>query len=254
MAHILIVEDEPAIAESLAYALRRDGFTTTLAPTLADARRAFPVASLIILDLMLPDGSGFDLIGDVRRSATAVPIIVLTSRDDEADRVAALETGADDYVTKPFSTREMTARVRAVLRRSASTNTTTNPSTPPAPPNPAPPAPPRDEPLPLRIDEPSRRAYALGQELDLTRVEFDLLACLLAAPGRVFTRAELIDRVWGDGFAITDRTIDSHVKGLRRKVETAGGNPGMVETVRGVGYRVTDKPLPPSRDGSSDAS
>jgi DNA-binding response OmpR family regulator len=251
MAHILIVEDEPAIAESLAYALRRDGFTTTLAPTLADARRALSAASLVILDLMLPDGSGFDLLGDVRRSATAVPIIVLTSRDDEADRVAALETGADDYVTKPFSTREMTARVRAVLRRSAATAAANAGS---APPGPAPPATgvSRDESLGLTIDEPTRRAYVLGQELDLTRVEFDVLACLLAAPGRVFTRAELIDRVWGDGFAITDRTVDSHVKGLRRKVEMAGGNPGLVETVRGVGYRVTDKPLPPSRDGSTD--
>lgn len=250
MAHILIVEDEPAIAESLAYALRRDGFTTTLAPTLADARRALPAVSLVILDLMLPDGSGFDLLGDVRRSATAVPIIVLTSRDDEADRVAALETGADDYVTKPFSTREMTARVRAVLRRSAATaaaNAAANP--PPATP---PPAALREDSLGLTIDEPTRRAHVLGQELDLTRVEFDVLACLLAVPGRVFTRAELIDRVWGDGFAITDRTVDSHVKGLRRKVEMAGGNPGLIETVRGVGYRVTDKPLPPSRDGSSD--
>lgn len=246
MAHILIVEDEPAIAESLAYALRRDGFATTLAPTLADARRALPSASLVILDLMLPDGSGFDLIGDVRRSSTAVPIIVLTSRDDEADRVAALETGADDYVTKPFSTREMTARVRAVLRRSTATASATPPATTPPPPAA------REEPLPIAIDEPSRRAHVHGQELDLTRVEFDLLACLLAAPGRVFTRAELIDRVWGDGFAITDRTVDSHVKGLRRKVETAGGNPGIIETVRGVGYRVTDKPVPPSRDGSSE--
>lgn len=250
MAHILIVEDEPAIAESLAYALRRDGFTTTLAPTLADARRALSAASLVILDLMLPDGSGFDLLGDVRRSATAVPIIVLTSRDDEADRVAALETGADDYVTKPFSTREMTARVRAVLRRSAAT-ATANAASSPTPATTLPPAL-RDDSLGLSIDEPTRRAHVLGQELDLTRVEFDLLACLLAAPGRVFTRAELIDRVWGDGFAITDRTVDSHVKGLRRKVEMAGGNPGLIETVRGVGYRVTDKPLPPSRDGSSD--
>jgi len=253
MAHILIVEDEPAIAESLAYALRRDGFTTTLAPTLADARRALPAATLVILDLMLPDGSGFDLLGDVRRSATAVPIIVLTSRDDEADRVAALETGADDYVTKPFSTREMTARVRAVLRRSAATaaaNAANAAASPTQATTPA--AASRDDSLSLTIDEPTRRAHVLSQELDLTRVEFDLLACLLAAPGRVFTRAELIDRVWGDGFAITDRTVDSHVKGLRRKVEMAGGNPGLIETVRGVGYRVTDKPLPPSRDGSSD--
>jgi DNA-binding response OmpR family regulator len=250
MAHILIVEDEPAIAESLAYALRRDGFTTTLAPTLADARRALSSASLVILDLMLPDGSGFDLLGDVRRNATAVPIIVLTSRDDEADRVAALETGADDYVTKPFSTREMTARVRAVLRRSAAT-AAANAAASPAPAA-TPPAVLRDDSSGLTIDEPTRRAHVLGQELDLTRVEFDVLACLLAVPGRVFTRAELIDRVWGDGFAITDRTVDSHVKGLRRKVEMAGGNPGLIETVRGVGYRVTDKPLPPSRDGSSD--
>jgi DNA-binding response OmpR family regulator len=248
MQHILIVEDEPAIAESLSYALRRDGFTTTHAPTLGDARRALASASLVILDLMLPDGSGFDLIGDVRRSNTAVPIIVLTSRDDEADRVAALETGADDYVTKPFSTREMTARVRAVLRRSTSS------AAPPPPMATNPPPAGREEaqPLPLAIDEPTRRAHVLGQELDLTRVEFDLLACLLAAPGRVYTRAELIDRVWGDGFAITDRTVDSHVKGLRRKVETAGGDPGIIETVRGVVYRVTDKPVTPSRDGASD--
>jgi DNA-binding response OmpR family regulator len=183
----------------------------------------------------------------VRRSNTAVPIIVLTSRDDEADRVAALETGADDYVTKPFSTREMTARVRAVLRRS-----TSNAAPPPTATNPPPAAREEAQPLPLAIDEPTRRAYVLGQELDLTRVEFDLLACLLAAPGRVYTRAELIDRVWGDGFAITDRTVDSHVKGLRRKVETAGGDPGIIETVRGVGYRVTDKPVTPSRDSASD--
>jgi len=245
MAHILIVEDEPAIAESLAYALRRDGFTTTLAPTLGDARRALPSASLVILDLMLPDGSGFDLIGDVRRSAAAVPIIVLTSRDDEADRVAALETGADDYVTKPFSTREMTARVRAVLRRSTANAAPAAPMSTPALAS-------REEPLALNVDEPSRRAHVFGQELDLTRVEFDLLACLLAAPGRVFTRAELIDRVWGDGFAITDRTVDSHVKGLRRKVETAGGNASFIETVRGVGYRVTDKPVASSHDGTSE--
>jgi two-component system catabolic regulation response regulator CreB len=200
----------------------------------------------VILDLMLPDGSGFDLIGDVRRSNVGTPIIVLTSRDDEADRVAALETGADDYVTKPFSPREMTARVRAVLRRVAPTTS----APPSAATNPAPPV--REEPIPLSIDEPTRRAHAHGYELDLTRVEFDLLACLLAAPGRVFTRAELIDRVWGDGFAITDRTVDSHVKGLRRKVEAAGGSPDLIETVRGVGYRVTDKPVPPARDGSSD--
>jgi two-component system catabolic regulation response regulator CreB len=260
MPHILIVEDEPAIAESLAYALRRDGFGTTLAGTLADAERAVPEANLVILDLMLPDGSGFDLIGKVRRSGLGTPIIVLTSRDDEADRVAALETGADDYVTKPFSTREITARVRAVLRRvqpqtpiaanataAASASATAAASAAAAATASAAAAA-----LPLSVDEGTRRAYVYGREVELTRVEFDLLACLLGAPGRVFTRAQLIDRVWGDGFAITDRTIDSHVKGLRRKVESGGGNPALVETVRGVGYRVTDKPGPAPRDGTSD--
>ncbi|MGK3995259.1 winged helix-turn-helix domain-containing protein [Sorangium sp. So ce1024] len=228
MAKVLVVEDEPAIAESIAYFLRRDGFAATVATTLATAEREIDKADLIILDLMLPDGSGFDLIGQVRRSAARAAIIVLSSRDSEADRVAALETGADDYVTKPFSPREIVARVRAVLRRAA--------RPPLASDAPAP--------LPLVVDEATRRAYVSGQKVDLTRVEFDLLACMLAAPGRVFTRAQLIDRVWGDGFAITDRTIDSHVKGLRKKVVEAGGDADLIETVRGVGYRVTDRPGP----------
>ncbi|MGK4005954.1 response regulator transcription factor [Sorangium sp. So ce1036] len=236
MAKILVVEDEPAIAESIAYFLRRDGFAATVATTLAAAEREVDRADLIILDLMLPDGSGFDLIGQVRRSAARAAIIVLSSRDSEADRVAALETGADDYVTKPFSPREIVARVRAVLRRAA----------PPPPAKPAAAA----APLPLAVDEATRRAHVNGQKIDLTRVEFDLLACMLAAPGRVFTRAQLIDRVWGDGFAITDRTIDSHVKGLRKKVVEAGGDADLIETVRGVGYRVTDRPS--SSGGSGD--
>ncbi len=255
MPHILIVEDEPAIAESLAYALRRDGFGVTLAGTLEGAERALEGASLVLLDLMLPDGSGFDLIGKVRRSGLGPPIIVLTSRDDEADRVAALETGADDYVTKPFSTREIVARVRAVLRRVAPPAPLSG-SVPPAASASAPASASASAsasgPSPLSVDDATRRAYVHGREVELTRVEFDLLACLLAAPGRVFTRAQLIDRVWGDGFAITDRTIDSHVKGLRRKVESAGGDPGFIETVRGVGYRVTDKPAAPPQGAPPD--
>jgi two-component system catabolic regulation response regulator CreB len=229
MPKILVVEDEPAIAESIAYSLRRDGFTVTVAPTLAVAEREAPNADLVVLDLMLPDGSGFDLIGQIRRSKQGTAVIVLSSRDGEADRVAALETGADDYVTKPFSPREIVARVRAVLRRAA-------PAGSPA----AAPAPARG--VPLTVDEATRRATVHGKIMDLTRVEFDLLACMLAAPGRVFTRAQLIDRVWGDGFAITDRTVDSHVKGLRKKVAEAGGDAALIETVRGVGYRVTDRP------------
>ena len=245
MAKVLVVEDEPAIAESIAYFLRRDGFTVTGATTLSAAERELDGVDLVILDLMLPDGSGFDLIGQIRRGADGAAIIVLSSRDSEADRVAALETGADDYVTKPFSPREVVARVRAVLRRAAGRATpgagevTSRPRGGAAP-------------LPLTVEEETRRARVHGAELDLTRVEFDLLACLLGAPGRVFTRAQLIDRVWGDGFAISDRTIDSHVKALRKKVVEAGGDAGLIETVRGVGYRVTDRPAA-ATDGAAAA-
>jgi two-component system catabolic regulation response regulator CreB len=217
---ILVVEDEPAIAESVAYALGRDGFNVTIASTAQDAERAIGGIDLVVLDLMLPDSSGFDLIARFRKRGLSTPIIVLSSRDGEADRVAALESGADDYVTKPFSPREVVARVRAVLRRVG--------------------APPRAAPgeLAVRVDLETRRAYVRGRELELTRVEFELLSCLVENPGRVFTRAQLIDRVWGDGFAITDRTVDSHVKALRRKVAEVGADPAVIETVRGVGFRV----------------
>lgn len=224
---ILVVEDEPAIAESVAYALRRDGFSVDIAPTYADAERGAPEADLLVLDLMLPDGSGFDLIVSLRREGRLTPIIVLSSRDGEADRVAALETGADDYVTKPFSPREVVARVRAVLRRAAQTAASRADAS---------------AEVPITVDEATRRAHVSGHEIELTRVEFDLLASLLESPGRVYTRAQLIDRVWGDGFAISDRTVDSHVKALRKKVTEAGGDPTLIETVRGVGYRVTDRP------------
>jgi DNA-binding response OmpR family regulator len=227
---ILVVEDEPAIAESVAYALRRDGFEVCIAPSSASAELKAKDACLIVLDLMLPDGSGFDLIGRLRNNGQTTPIIVLSSRDSEADRVAALETGADDYVVKPFSPREVVARVRAVLRRVVAATSSDRPAS---------------EPPALAVDAETRRAQVEGQPLELTRVEFDLLATLLESPGRVYTRAQLIDRVWGDGFAISDRTIDSHVKSLRRKVAEAGGNPGLIETVRGVGYRVTDTPTAP---------
>jgi DNA-binding response OmpR family regulator len=227
-ARILLVEDEPAILESLAYVLGRDGFAVVSAKTAAEANALAQGVDLVVLDLMLPDGSGFDLIRGWRASGRPMPIIVLSSRDAEADRVAALESGADDYVTKPFSPREIVARVRAVLRRSAAAPASTRPAAKPLP--------------PITTDARTRRAVAAGRSLDLTRVEFDLLATLLGSPGRVFTRAELIDRVWGDGFRITDRTIDSHVKALRRKIAEAGAEPSWIETVRGVGYRLSDEP------------
>ncbi|MDX2051004.1 MAG: response regulator transcription factor [Polyangiaceae bacterium] len=224
VARILVVEDEPAILESVAYALEREGFLVDQAGTLSVAEQCVDRADLVLLDLMLPDGSGFTLISSLRRASKLTPIIVLSSRDAEADRVTALEAGADDYVTKPFSPREVVARVRAVLRRVVLAG-----------------APPGDV-GPLVVDVETRRAKVLGRMLDLTRVEFDVLACLLRAQGKVYTREQLIDEVWGDGFAITDRTIDSHVKSLRRKLGEAGAHPGLIETVRGVGYRVTFEP------------
>jgi DNA-binding response OmpR family regulator len=229
-ARILLVEDEPAILESLAYVLGRDGFAVISAKNAAEAAALASGADLVVLDLMLPDGSGFDLIRGWRAATPSrpMPIIVLSSRDAEADRVAALESGADDYVTKPFSPREIVARVRAVLRRSAPSAVAARSQAKQAP--------------PLSTDARTRRAEVSGRALDLTRVEFDLLATLLGSPGRVFTRAELIDRVWGDGFRITDRTIDSHVKALRKKIGEAGAEPSWIETVRGVGYRLSDDP------------
>ena len=238
MTKILVVEDEPAIAESIAYSLRRDGYTAQIVGTVAAAEREIATADLVILDLMLPDGSGFEVLGTARRSPASPPVIVLSSRDSEADRVAALETGADDYVTKPFSPREIVARVRAVLRRAAKASAPAQAQANGA-----------SSSIPLSVDDATRRATVNQKPIDLTRVEFDLLACMLAAPGRVFTRAQLIDKVWGDGFAITDRTIDSHVKGLRKKVAEAGGDAWLIETVRGVGYRVSDRP---SEDGGGE--
>src|SRR6185436_17016051 len=152
---ILVVEDEPAIAESVAYALERDGFEAALAGSLLDANERLAGASLVVLELILPDGSGFDFIRGIRQAGVGTPIIVLSSRDGEADRVAALETGADDYVTKPFSPREIVARVRAVLRRAA-------PAAPAGPPAPT------SGPLPLTADEATRRATVHGRLMDLT--------------------------------------------------------------------------------------
>src|SRR5690606_11732891 len=180
---ILIVEDEPAIAESLDYALRREGFTTQTAGTYAKAEAARTWPTLIILDLMLPDGNGGDLLRTLRAESRATPVIVLSSRESEGDRISALEGGADDYVTKPFSPREVVARVRAVLRRMA----------PAAAPGQA-----EAEPV-LQVDRRGRRASFAGRSLELTRVEFDLLALLSENPSRVYTRGEFIASVWGDG-------------------------------------------------------
>jgi DNA-binding response OmpR family regulator len=224
---ILVVEDEPAIAESVSYALRKAGFSAVTALDLQSAMPQAPHASLVILDLMLPDGNGRELLEHMRDRGHTTPVIVLSSRDSEEDRVSALEAGADDYITKPFSPREIVARVRAVLRRFGLEETRLSNV-------------PEEKSHQLQIDKGTRRVFLGVRELDLTRVEFDLLAELATQPGHVFARSDLINRVWGSGFAITDRTIDSHVKSLRRKMLLADVADPPIETVRGVGYRLRD--------------
>jgi len=224
MTRLLIVDDEPAIRESLAFALKRDGFEVIEAATLKDARST--EADLIVLDLVLPDGNGLDFLRALRAKSD-VPVIVLTSRDEETDRVVGLEMGADDYVLKPFSPREVAARVRAVLRRAAGKS-----------------AQPSEESAlkvgTLSVDPRTRKAAVGASELALSRTEFNLLAAFLRSPGRVFERSQLLDAVWGSDVVVGDRTVDVHVKALRRKIEEAGGDPRVLETVRGVGYRLRE--------------
>ncbi len=230
-ATVLVVDDEPAIRESLAYALKRDRFEVVEAGSLRQARECWEQADIIVLDLMLPDGNGIEFLAWLR-AQSRVPVIILSSRGEETDRVVGLELGADDYVVKPFSPREIVARVRAVLRRVE------------------PPREARDEdtaevvpriqgPDGLRLDEARRKAWRKEQELDLTKLQFDLLATLLKTPGRVHTREALLDGVWGDTY-VSDRTVDVHIKELRRKIAEVGGDPRVIETVRGVGYRLRE--------------
>lgn len=233
---VLIVEDETAIAESLLYALRRDGFQVTHEKTLLGACARLGETDLIVLDLMLPDGSGFDLLSKLRGMGKGTPVIVLTSRDEEADRVAGLEGGADDYVVKPFSPREVVARIRAVLRR-----TQANMASPTTPPSIAQGG--KTTRSVLHLDPETRRAFFADKQLDLTRTEFELLSVLVSAPERVFTRQQLLDRMFGESYAVTDRSIDAHVKALRRKLNQVGAPQDLLETERGVGYRLRDLPL-----------
>ena len=230
---VLVVDDEPAIRESLAFALGRDGFEVLEAGSLRQARERWEQADLIVLDLMLPDGNGIELLAWLR-GHSKLPVIILSSRGDETDRVVGLELGADDYVVKPFSPREVVARVRAVLRR-------VTPTTPAEDEDPTEELATITGPDGLRLDEARRQAWRDEVELELTKLQFDLLATLLRTPGRVHTREALLDGVWGDTF-VSDRTVDVHIKELRRRMGEAGGDPGVIETVRGVGYRLREAP------------
>jgi DNA-binding response OmpR family regulator len=223
---VLVVEDDAGIADAVAYALEREGMAAVVAGTLAAARERAGEADLAVLDLGLPDGSGFALLHEWRARGAGLAVIVLTSRDAEVDCVASLEAGADDFVSKPFSPRALVARVRAVLRRGALAVPLAQPAAGDG----------------LVLDLERRVARWAGRLLDLTKTELDLLAVLVAARGRVLTREHLVERVWGHGHALTERTVDTHVKALRRKLGEAGASPSFIEAVRGVGFKVGEAP------------
>jgi two-component system response regulator RegX3 len=227
---ILMVEDEESITVPLSEALAREGFDTEVAGTVTEALElADRVApDLVLLDVMLPDGSGYDVCRELRRGS-GVPIIMLTARGEETDRVVGLELGADDYIVKPFSAREVAARIRAVLRRAGDTA--------PAPAAQADAIEVGD----LRL-EPARRSATLADaELDLTRKEFELLELLMREAGSVITRERLIDEVWDVNWFGSTKTLDVHVSGLRRKLGDDPASPRYLHTVRGVGFRFSGR-------------
>ena len=220
---ILIVEDELAIADSIAYALRTDGFTpvhVSLGQHALDAMREQPAPALVVLDVGLPDMNGFEVCRQLRQFCD-VPVIFLTARSDEIDRIVGLEIGADDYVTKPFSPRELMARIRVVLRR----------LTPPGAAHAAP-----TPPLRFELREQEAKIVYCGQALELTRYEYLLLKTLLEHPGHVLSRARLMDRVWTDAPETLDRTVDAHVKSLRAKLRHVDAAADPIQTHRGMGY------------------
>jgi DNA-binding response OmpR family regulator len=223
---ILLIEDDATLAETLRYNLEREGYSVLSAVDgiqgLELARRECP--DLLVLDVMLPRLDGFSVCRILRQEST-IPIIMLTARQDEVDRIAGLELGADDYVSKPFSLGELLARVRAILRRTERQPVTINSN--------------RDtlEAGELRVDTKSRRAWRNNGELNLPQKEFDLLACLIRNRGIALSRDLLLERVWGFDFLGDSRTVDVHIRWLREKIEADPAHPSYIQTVRGVGYR-----------------
>jgi two-component system response regulator RegX3 len=221
---ILLVEDESSITEPLAEALGREGFDAQVAGTVAEALEQAEQLDpdLVLLDVMLPDGSGFDVCRALRRTSQ-VPIIMLTARGEEADRVVGLELGADDYVVKPFSAREVVARIRAVLRRTAT-----------------PEQPGGDQPIEIgdvRLDPARRQVRVGGDAVELSRKEFDVLELLMRNAGTVVRREQLLTEVWETNWFGSTKTLDVHVSGLRRKLGDDPNEPRYLHTVRGVGFR-----------------
>ena len=227
MSRVLLVEDEPAIADTLVYALETECFTVTHALTGADALAAAAREphDFAILDIGLPDMTGLDVCRRLRETSS-IPVLFLTARDGELDRILGLELGGDDYVTKPFSPREIVARVRAILRRGNH--------------QPAPQAQPIRNPASTTTRS-SMRIHFAGAALDLTAHEYKLLLVLMEKPGRVFTRDQLLDHAWQDPGAVTDRTVDAHIKSIRAKLRAASaGAENLIETRRGLGYSLAN--------------
>jgi two-component system response regulator RegX3 len=224
MSRILIVEDEPSFSDPLSYTLRKEGYEVAVAETGTDGLRIFSShgADLVLLDLMLPGMSGTEVCREIRRTSN-VPVIMLTAKDDEFDKVLGLELGADDYVTKPYSSRELLARIKAVLRRRQDAG-----------------EPEEDATLNaggIEMDVDRHVVTVRGEEVSLPLKEFELLELLLRNADRVLTRGQLIDRVWGADYVGDTKTLDVHVKRLRAKVEPDPRHPVHLVTVRGLGYK-----------------
>lgn len=229
VAHVLVVEDEAAIAETVLYALRSEGYAASHCLPGGEALQRLQAGDIdvVVLDVGLPDLGGFEVCRRLRAQpgpAAQLPVIFLTARNDEVDRVLGLELGADDYMTKPFSPRELVARVRARLRRAAPVNA--GPSADAG----------WQEHGAFAIDREGRRIRFRGQALDLTRYEYALLEALLQRPGAILSRAQLMDRGWDSSADSADRTVDTHVKTLRAKLRAAGASEDPIRTHRGLGY------------------
>ena len=224
MSRILVVEDEESYSDPLSYLLRREGYEVAVAETGPSALAQFDKngADLVLLDLMLPGLSGVDVCRQLRQRSS-VPVIMLTAKDSEIDKVVGLEIGADDYVTKPYSSRELLARIKAVLRRLSEPEEL---------------VPPTLESGPVRMDVERHTVTVSGIATSLPLKEFELLEMLLRNAGRVLTRMQLIDRVWGSDYVGDTKTLDVHVKRLRAKIEPDPGEPKYLVTVRGLGYKL----------------
>jgi two-component system phosphate regulon response regulator PhoB len=225
---ILIIEDEPDIRKTLEYNISREGYDVTCASSLSEGRQKLESASftLLLLDLMLPDGSGLDLCRELKqdKSSSSMPVIILTAKDDEVDKVVGFELGADDYVTKPFSVRELILRVKAVLKRGERKSDNIEV---------------QRQFGELKIDVDSHEVFVNDEQVNLTALEFKLLRQLVDRRGRVQSRDQLLSDVWGYSSDVTTRTVDTHIKRLREKLGDMGK---YVQTIRGVGYKFTRTP------------